>query len=159
MAYLGLVPSEDSTGDTRRLGAITKAGNAQARWILVEAVQSADHPPKVSAPLALRQQGQPEAYRTLGWKTQVRLYKRYWHLTRRGVMAGKVKVALARELVGFVWDLLRQVPVPAAPASAAHPAPQATAPIPPATAAPAPGSRSATRRHPSGAQLPALVRD
>jgi transposase len=159
MAYLGLVPSEDSTGDTRRLGAITKAGNAQARWILVEAVQSADHPPKVSAPLALRQQGQPEAYRTLGWKTQVRLYKRYWHLTRRGVMAGKVKVALARELVGFVWDLLRQVPVPAAPASAAHPAPQTTAPIPPSTAAPAPGSRSATRRHPSGAQLPALVRD
>jgi transposase len=110
MAYLGLVPREASTGDSRHLGAITKAGNAQARWILIEAVQHAANPPKVSAPLALRQEGQPQAYRVLGWKTQVRLHKRYWHLTRRGVMAAKVKVALARELAGFVWDLLRQVP-------------------------------------------------
>jgi transposase len=112
MAFLGLVPKEASTGDERRLGAITKAGNAQARWILVEAVQHANKPPKVSAPLALRQEGQPHAYRALAWKTQVRLYKRYWHLTHRGVMAAKIKVALARELAGFVWDLLRQVPPP-----------------------------------------------
>lgn len=110
MAFLGLVPREDSTGDTRHLGAITKAGNAQARWILIEAVQHASKPPKVSAPLALRQKDQPHAYRALAWKTQVRLHKRHWHLTCRGVMAAKVKVALARELVGFVWDLLRQVP-------------------------------------------------
>jgi transposase len=137
MAYLGLVPSESSTGDTRRLGAITKAGNAQARWILVEAVQHAAKPPKVSAPLALRQQGQPELYKRLAWKTQVRLYKRHWHLTRRGVMAAKVKVALARELVGFVWDLLRQVPPPKALSS---PAPTGQ------RQAPAPASRSATRR-------------
>jgi transposase len=113
MAYLGLVPREDSTGDTRRLGAITKAGNAQARWILIEAIQHAGKQPKVSAQLSRRQEGQPEAYRKLGWKTQVRLHKRYWHLMTRGLMAGKVKVALARELVGFVWDLLRQVPLPA----------------------------------------------
>ena len=112
MAFFGLVPKQDSTGDTPTLGAITKAGNAQARWILVEAVQHASKPPKVSAPLALRQDGQPQAYRALAWKTQVRLHKRYWHLTCRGVMAGKVKVALARELTGFVWDLLRQVPLP-----------------------------------------------
>jgi transposase len=110
MAFLGLVPREDSTGDTRHLGAITKAGNAQARWILIEAVQHASKPPKVSAALALRQKDQPHAYRALAWKTQVRLHKRHWHLTCRGVMAAKVKVALARELVGFVWDLLRQVP-------------------------------------------------
>jgi hypothetical protein len=120
-------------------------------------VQSAANPPKVSAPLALRQHGQPEAYRALGWKTQVRLHKRYWHLTRRGVMAAKVKVALARELVGFVWDLLRQVPIPAAPASGTHPAPLTVPPVTPSAAAPAPGSRSATRRHPPGAPLPALV--
>jgi transposase len=111
MAFLGLVPREDSTGDTRHLGAITKAGNAQARWILIEAVQHALNPPKVSAPLALRQKDQPTAYRTIAWKAQVRLHKRGWHLLRRGVMKAKVNVALARELAGFVWDLLRQVPV------------------------------------------------
>jgi transposase len=115
MAYLGLIPREHSTGDDRRLGAITKAGNAQARWILVEAIQHASLPPKVSAPLAQRQAGQPEVYRRIGWKMQHRLYKRHWHLTNRRLMPAKVKVALARELCGFVWDLLRQVPPPAEP--------------------------------------------
>jgi transposase len=112
MAFLGLIPREKSTGNTRRLGAITKAGNAHARWILIEAVQHAFLPPKVSAPLALRQHGQPAAYRELSWKLQVRLHKRGWHLLHRGVMKAKVTVALARELSGFVWDLLRQVPAP-----------------------------------------------
>jgi transposase len=112
MAFLGLVPKQNTTGESRRLGAITKAGNAHARWILIEAVQHAFLPPKVSAPLALRQQGQPAAYRELAWKTQVRLHKRGWHLLHRGVMKAKVTVALARELSGFVWDLLRQVPAP-----------------------------------------------
>jgi transposase len=130
MAYLGLVPKERSTGNDRKLFRITKAGNAQARWILVEAVQHASLPPKVSAPLALRQQGQAEKYRQIAWKTQVRLYKRHWYLTRRGVMPAKVKVALARELVGFVWDLLRHVPRPTLEAQAQS----------------APASRSATRR-------------
>jgi transposase len=111
MAFLGLVPREDSTGDTRHLGAITKAGNTQARWILIEAVQHALNPPKVSAPLSLRQKDQPTVYRAIAWKAQVRLHKRGWHLLRRGVMKAKVNVALARELAGFVWDLLRQVPV------------------------------------------------
>jgi transposase len=112
MAFLGLVPRQKSTGNTLRLGGITKAGNAHARWILIEAIQHALLPPKVSAPLALRQQGQPAAYRELAWKTQVRLHKRGWHLLQRGVMKAKVQVALARELSGFVWDLLRQVPAP-----------------------------------------------
>lgn len=120
MAFLGLIPREKSTGNSRRLGAITKAGNAHARWILIEAVQHAFLPPKVSAPLALRQQGQPAAYRELGWKVQVRLHKRGWHLLQRGVMKAKVTVALARELAGFVWDLLRQVPPPAAERQAAR---------------------------------------
>lgn len=112
MAFLGLVPRQHSTGDTRRLGAITKTGNAHARWILIEAIQHALLPPKVSAQLALRQQGQPARYRELAWKTQVRLHKRGWHLLQRGLMKAKVLVALARELCGFVWDLLRQVPAP-----------------------------------------------
>jgi transposase len=114
MGFLGLVPKQDSTGDSPKLGGITKAGNAHARWILIEAIQHALLPPKVSAPLARRQEGQPEAYRTLAWKVQTRLHKRGWHLLKRGVMKAKVNVALARELAGFVWDLLRQVPAPKA---------------------------------------------
>lgn len=112
MAFLGLVPRQHSTGDTRRLGAITKTGNPHARWILIEAIQHALLPLKVSAPLSLRQQGQPTSYRELAWKTQLRLHKRGWHLLQRGVLKAKVNVALARELCGFVWDLLRQVPAP-----------------------------------------------
>jgi hypothetical protein len=115
MAFLGLIPREKTTGNSRRLGSITKAGNAHARWILIEAVQHAFLPPKVSAPLALRQQGQPAAFRELSWKVQVRLHKRGWHLLHRDVMKAKVTVALARELAGFVWDLLRQVPPPKDP--------------------------------------------
>jgi transposase len=126
MAYLGLVPHEFSTGDKRRLGAITKAGNAQARWILIEAVQHASLPPKVSAHLTRRQEGQPDVYRKISWSMQNRLYKRQLHLTNRRLMPAKVKVALARELCGFVWDLLRHVPPPEVPA---------------------PVSRSATHRH------------
>jgi transposase len=114
MAFLGLVPREATTGDSRTLGSITKAGNAHARWILIEAVQHALLPPKVSKELSARQQGQRTVYRELSWKTQVRLHKRGWHLLHRGVMKPKVSVALARELGGFVWDLLRQVPAPAA---------------------------------------------
>jgi transposase len=114
MAFLGLVPRQHISGETRRLGAITKTGNAHARWILIEAIQHALLPPKVSAALALRQQGQAARYRELAWKTQLRLHKRGWHLLQRGVMKAKVNVALARELCGFVWDLLRQVPAPKA---------------------------------------------
>jgi len=114
MAFLGLVPHETTTGDNRKLAGITKAGNAHARWILIEAIQHAFLPPKVSAPLALRQRELPPAYRELSWKVQVRLHKRGWHLLHRGVMKPKVCVALARELCGFVWDLLRRVPAPTA---------------------------------------------
>lgn len=114
MAFLGLVPHEHTTGTSRKLGGITKSGNAHARWILTEVVQHAFLVPKVSSHLALRQQGQPQAYRELGWKVQARLYKRSRHLLGRGVMKAKVTVALARELAGFVWALLTQVPAPTA---------------------------------------------
>jgi len=112
MGYLGLVPKEHTTGESRRLGSITKAGNCHARWILIEAVQSSFLPPKVSSQLSTRQQGQAKLYRELAWKTQVRLFKRGRHLLSRGLMKQKIIVALARELSGFVWDLLRQVPQP-----------------------------------------------
>jgi transposase len=113
MGFLGLVPKENTTGRARRLGAITKSGNVQARWILIEAAHHAFHPPAVSQPLALRQSGQPEPYKALSWKAQSRLHKRGWHLLKRGLMKQKVVTALARELAGFVWALLSQVPSPA----------------------------------------------
>jgi transposase len=114
MAFLGLVPREHSSGQSRHLGGITKAGNAHARWILVEATQHAFLPPKVSAQLTGRQKDQPKPYRELSWKVQTRLYKRGRHLLGRGLMKPKVTVALAREFAGFVWALLRQVPAPQA---------------------------------------------
>jgi transposase len=114
MAFLGLVPREHTSGDSRKLGGITKSGNAHARWILTEAVQHAFLTPKVSTQLTVRQRGQSTAYRELSWKVQTRLYKRSRHLIGRGVMKAKVTVALARELAGFIWALLIQVPAPRA---------------------------------------------
>jgi transposase len=131
MAYLGLIPREESSGLTQRKGGITKAGNAHARWILIETVQHAWLPPKVSAHLSKRQEGQPEARKTLSWKVQARLHKRAWHLSRRGVMKGKVTVALAREMAGFAWAMLQTVKWPESP-HAPSPAP-AGAGNPPAT--------------------------
>lgn len=108
MAYLGLIPGEHSSGGTRRQGGITKAGNAHARWMMIEAAQHYRLPPKVSSQLTERQRGQPREICALGWKAQTRLYKRYWQLAQRGLMTGKIQVALARELTGFVWDVIRQ---------------------------------------------------
>lgn len=113
MAFLGLVPEERSTGDSRRLGGITKAGNVHARWMLLETVQSALLSPKVSAELSKRQEGRPLSQRELSWKVQTRLHKRGWHLLQRGLIKPKVTVALAREMAGFVWAMLHLVPAPA----------------------------------------------
>jgi transposase len=110
MAFLGLVPREESTGDTRRLGAITKAGNVHARWMLIETVQCALNVPKVSVELSKRQEGQPTDRRDLSWKTQVRLHKRGRALLARGKLKQKIIVALAREMAGFVWAMLHLVP-------------------------------------------------
>jgi hypothetical protein len=78
--------------------------------MLIETVQHALLPPKVSKELTERQQGQPTVVRELSWKTQTRLHKRGWHLMQRGLMKPKVTVALAREMAGFVWALLHLVP-------------------------------------------------
>jgi transposase len=110
MGFLGLVPKEKSTGESRRMGAITKAGNAHARWMMIEAAHHASLPPKVSKELSKRQEGQPTRYTELAWKAQTRLSKRAAHLHHRRVMPAKVTVALARELTGFVWAMLKQVP-------------------------------------------------
>jgi transposase len=107
MAYLGLVPSEKSSSDRRRQGAITKCGNAHARWLLVECAQHYAVFPKVSKELSRRQQNQSPVVRALSWKAQNRLHQRYCRLMARRLQRNKVMVAVARELCAFIWELLR----------------------------------------------------
>jgi transposase len=83
MAYLGLIPSENTSSDKRRQGAITKCGNAHARWWLVECAQHYVAPPKVSKELSRRQQGQPPEVRALSWRAQNRLHARFARLSAR----------------------------------------------------------------------------
>ena len=105
-AYLGLVPSEDSSGDRERKGAITKAGNTHCRHALVQAAWSYRYVPKVAAHLKKRQEGQPPGVLAHAWKAQQRLHKRFTHLTYRKQPQVAV-VAVARELVGFLWAVMR----------------------------------------------------
>lgn len=109
MGFLGLVPSEHSSGKTRRQGEITKTGNGHARRVLVQAAWNYRFPARVSKTLQQRQQDQPEWVRTIAWKAQLRLAQRYRHLSTRGVALNKICVAIARELSGFIWDIARQV--------------------------------------------------
>jgi transposase len=126
MAYLGLVPSENTSSEKRRQGGITKAGNGHARWLLIEAAHHYRLPPKVSKELSARQQGLSEDIIACSWKAQTRLHKRMMQLLARGKQRNKVTVAVARELCGFVWHLfVRMAPriaqAPAAPAATASP--------------------------------------
>jgi transposase len=107
MAYLGLVPSEQSSGDRRRQGSITKSGNSHVRWILVEVAHHYRIPPKVSKELSHRQQKLSREVRALGWRAQERLHRRFSRLTLRGLHPNKVTVAIARELAAFIWELAR----------------------------------------------------
>jgi transposase len=107
MAYLGLVPTENTSSDKRRQGRITKCGNAHARWLLVECAQHYATAPKVSQQLSRRQQGQPAQVRAISWRAQNRLHSRYRGLLGRRLQRNKAMVAIARELCGFIWELLR----------------------------------------------------
>jgi transposase len=107
MAYLGLVPSEQSSGDRRRQGSITKSGNSHVRWILVEVAHHYRIPPKVSKELSHRQQKLSREVCALGWRAQERLHRRFSRLTLRGLHPNKVTVAIARELAAFIWELAR----------------------------------------------------
>jgi transposase len=110
MAYLGLVPTENTSSDKRRQGGITKCGNAHVRWLLVECAQHYATPPKVSRELSRRQQDQPPVVRAISWRAQNRLHHRYTGLRARRLQRNKAIVAIARELSGFVWELLRTQP-------------------------------------------------
>jgi transposase len=109
MGYLGLVPSENSTGNRRRQGAITKTGNSSARRALVEAAWAYRYGARVSVGIARRQSGLPKPVTDLAWKAQLRLCSRYRRLSARGLNRNKIIVAVARELSGFVWALGQQV--------------------------------------------------
>jgi transposase len=108
MAYVGLVPSEESSGDRERRGSITKAGNSHCRHILVQGAWHYQHRPAVGAKLRKRQQGQPAAVIAHAWKAQHRLNKLFRRLTFRRPRQVAV-VAVARELVGFVWGVMRDL--------------------------------------------------
>jgi len=103
--FLGLTPSEDSTGDRRRLGAITKTGNTHARRLLVEAAWHQRRPLRPSVALTGRRAGQPAAVCTEAEASARRLHKRWWDLERRGKRRTLIAVAVARELAGHCWKL------------------------------------------------------
>ena len=109
MAYLGLVPSEHSSGATVRRGHITKTGNGHARRVLVEAAWAYRLRARVTRPLLKRQEGLPESIRQLAWKAQLRLCARYRRLLARGKAKQTIVTAIARELAAFIWAIGRAV--------------------------------------------------
>ena len=111
MKFLGLIPSEYSSGEQRRQGSITKAGNTHARRVLVEGAWAYRYPAKVSRHLQLRLEKQPKVIQDISWKAQVRLCKRSRRLVARGKHANVVTVAIARELSGFMWAITKEVPL------------------------------------------------
>jgi transposase len=113
MSYLGLTPSEYSTGDRRRQGGITKAGNGHARRALVEAAKAYRHRAKVSEAMRARQQHLPAAVCDIAWRAQVRLCGRYRKLHARGKHPNTIAAAIARELAGFVWAIVKAHPIAA----------------------------------------------
>lgn len=108
MAYLGFVPREHSSGDRERRGGITKAGNSHCRHVLLQAAWSYRHPPQLGTSLKARQRGQPAAVIAHAWKAQHRLHKRYQQLAHRRPPQIAV-VAVARELIGFLWAVMREL--------------------------------------------------
>ena len=109
MAYLGLVPSEHSSGQSVKRGSITKTGNGHVRRVLVEAAHAYSYPARISRFLLKRQQGLPQPIRDIAWKAQVRLCCRFRRLMAQGKMKTKVVTAIARELSGFIWAIAREV--------------------------------------------------
>lgn len=108
MAYTGLVPSESSSGELRRLGKITKTGNQHVRRLLIEAAWSYRYQPAVKGELKKRQEGQPTNILGISWKAQNRLHKKYYRLLGRGKASGKAVTAIARELAGFIWAITNE---------------------------------------------------
>jgi len=109
MSYARLVPSESSSGATTRRGRITKTGSSYLRRVLVESAFAYRHRPLLGGALRRRQRGQPEAVKSIAWKAQHRLHRLYSRLLARDKRPQKVVVALAREMVGFLWAIDREM--------------------------------------------------
>ncbi len=105
MGYIGIVPSEYSSGKRTTRGRITKMGNHRVRRLLVEAAQAYRKPPRKSAALKRRWEHQPEEITSHAWKAQRRLYKQYWKHLNHGKQHNLAIIAIARELAGFLWAL------------------------------------------------------
>lgn len=108
MSYLGLTPSESSSGEKQNKGPITKTGNKRIRRLLVEASWHYRHPHRITATLRRRRKNQPQWAIDIADRAGDRLRKRYWRLVNRGKMPCKATVAVARELAGFIWSVFRE---------------------------------------------------
>ncbi|BBN82259.1 IS110 family transposase [Pseudoalteromonas sp. A25] len=109
MSYLGLVPSEHSSGGKRHIGAITKCGNGRARRLLVEGAHSYRHAANISTELQKRQEGLPKQIVDIAWKAQLRLCKRYKKLINKGKHYNLVVTAIAREMIAYIWAIAKQI--------------------------------------------------
>lgn len=109
MAYLGLVPSENSSGPSTRRGGITRAGNPHARRLLAEAAWAYQNPARIGRQMLDRQENLPKPVRDIAWKAQLRLTTRFRRMVARGKAKPKVATAVARELTGFIWAIAREV--------------------------------------------------
>lgn len=109
MAYGGLVPSEHSSGSRQKRGRITKTGNSHIRRVAVEAAWHYRHRPALGKGMRRRQAGQPESLRAIAWTAQERLHLSYRQLAGRGLPRQKLAVAIARDLLGFVWAIAREM--------------------------------------------------
>jgi transposase len=110
MGFVGLTPSEDSTGDSVRRGPITKAGNSRARRILIESAWTYRFPARLGAAKRAKIEGLPKPIADIAWKAQTRLCARYRALTAKGKKPAIAVTAVARELAAFIWAIAREVP-------------------------------------------------
>jgi transposase len=114
MAYLGVVPSEHSSGASKSRGGITKTGNSHVRRVLVEAAWTYRHPARKTAHLQRRAECTPDAVQEIAWKAQKRLCARYRLMQGKGKLKVQACTAVARELAGFIWAIGQALPQPAA---------------------------------------------
>jgi transposase len=154
MAYLGLVPSESSSGPRRRTGAITKTGDVRARTLLIEAAHSYRLPARIARNKVAAVDAVPGAVREVAWKAQTRLCRRYRQMMARGKPKQVIVTAIARELAGFVWSIACITSDPSTTGAAMAAVPQACPEV--AAAGPPPPRRQpligAARRAPSGGE-------
>lgn len=111
MSYLGLVCKEDSSGDKRKQGAITKCGNGRARRLLIQGAHTYKHNANISTELQKRQEGLSKEIVDIAWQAQLRLCRRYQRLMHKGKHRNVVVVAIAREMIAYIWAIAREVVV------------------------------------------------